>query len=300
MLSEAAHSVADTVTEVFLFVALKRGRSRRTRSTPSATGGDLLLGVHRVADDVPGRGRILVLPGHHDDHRARSRRATRSISYIVLAVSFVLEGISFRKAVKQVRGAARKWGVTPAAYLSRTTDTTVKAVTFEDAAALVGLVLAALGLFLEQMTGDPLWDGVSAITIGLLLLVVAYVLARANMSLLIGQSASPRIEQELGRRSPRWTTSTTSRSCSPRSSARGKILVAAKVDFDDDVNAGRHRADLRRGRAAPGRPARGCALRVPRPDRRRRQRPGPGPPARRPALTSGMLEGSPKLAWTCR
>ena len=93
-----------------------------------------------------------------------------------------------------MRGAARKWGVEPDGYLARTTDTTVKAVTFEDAAALVGLVLAALGLFLEQMTGDPLWDGVAAIAIGLLLLVVAFVLARANKSLLIGQSASPRIE----------------------------------------------------------------------------------------------------------
>ena len=54
-------------------------------------------------------------------------------------------------------------------YLRDTTDTTIKAVTFEDSAALVGLVLAALGLLLEQLTGDPLWDGLSAILIGVLL-----------------------------------------------------------------------------------------------------------------------------------
>jgi divalent metal cation (Fe/Co/Zn/Cd) transporter len=83
------------------------------------------------------------------------------------------------------------------------------------------------------MTGDPLWDGLSAIAIGLLLLVVAFVLARANMSLLIGQSASPRIEQELKAEIeamehvdgvPLLLTSVI---------GPGKILVAAKVDFDD-------------------------------------------------------------------
>ena len=59
----------------------------------------------------------------------------------------------------------------------------MKAVWFEDSAALVGLVLAALGLFLEQVTGDALWDGLAAILIGLLLVVVASTLARANVSL---------------------------------------------------------------------------------------------------------------------
>jgi divalent metal cation (Fe/Co/Zn/Cd) transporter len=152
----------------------------------------------------------------------------------VLAVSFVLEGASFLKAVKQVRGAAGKWGVSPKQYLQRTTDTTVKAVTFEDAAALVGLVLAALGLLLEQLTGDPLWDGISAVLIGILLVVVAYSLATANKSLLIGQSASPRIERELREEIaaldhvdgvPLLLTSII---------GPGKILVAAKVDFDDN------------------------------------------------------------------
>jgi cation diffusion facilitator family transporter len=172
----------------------------------------------------------------------RKEQGDPLVSYIVLGVSFVLEGISFRKAVRQVRGAARKWGVSPRGYLSRTTDTTVKAVTFEDAAALVGLVLAALGLFLEEVTGDALWDGLSAVAIGLLLLVVAYVLARANKSLLIGQSASPQIEKELKAEIaamehvddvPLLLTSVI---------GPGKILVAAKVDFDDTATV----ADIER------------------------------------------------------
>ena len=155
----------------------------------------------------------------------------------MLAVSFVLEGTSWLKAVRQVRGAARKWQVTPRRYLAATTDTTVKAVTFEDTAALIGLVFAALGLFLEHMTGNPMWDGIAAITIGVLLLLVAYSLARANASLLIGQSASPRIEEELRREIralphvedvPFLITSVI---------GPGQLVVAAKVDFADDATA---------------------------------------------------------------
>jgi cation diffusion facilitator family transporter len=233
MLSEAAHSVADTVTEVFLYVALKRGEKPPDEKHPFGYGRETYFWafIASLATFLVGAG-FSFYQGVTTVIE-RKPEGDPMISYIVLAVSFVLEGISFLKAVRQVRGAARKWGIRPGAYLNRTTDTTVKAVTFEDAAALVGLVLAALGLMLEQMTGDPLWDGISAIAIGVLLLVVAFVLARANKSLLIGQSASPRIEQELKAEIeamehvdgvPLLLTSVI---------GPGKILVAAKVDFDD-------------------------------------------------------------------
>ena len=137
-----------------------------------------------------------------------------------------------------MRSSARRWGTTPRRYLAETTDTTVKAVTFEDTAALIGLVLAALGLFLEQVTGDPVWDGLAAIVIGLLLIVVAVVLGRANVSLLIGQSVSPRIQAELKAEIaaldhvvdvPFLLTSVI---------GPAQLLVAAKVDFDDEASAG--------------------------------------------------------------
>ena len=233
MLSEAAHSVADTVTEVFLFIALKRGEKPPDEKHPFGYGRETYFWafIASLATFLVGAG-FSFYQGITTIIE-RKPEGDPMISYIVLAVSFVLEGISFLKAVRQVRGAARKWGVRPGTYLNRTTDTTVKAVTFEDAAALVGLVLAALGLMLEEMTGDPLWDGVAAVAIGLLLLVVAFVLARANKSLLIGQSASPRIEAELREEIaamphvdgvPLLLTSVI---------GPGKILVAAKVDFDD-------------------------------------------------------------------
>jgi cation diffusion facilitator family transporter len=238
MLSEAAHSVADTVTEVFLFVALKRGNRPPDAKHPFGYGRETYFWAFLASLATFGLGAGFSIWQGVTTIIEGEEQGDPLISYIVLAVSFVLEGASWLKAVRQVRGAARKWDVTPGEYLSGTTDTTVKAVAFEDTAALVGLVLAALGLFLEQVTGDPVWDGLSAIVIGLLLIVVATVLARANVSLLIGQSVSPRLQAELKAEIaaldhvvdvPFLLTSVI---------GPAQLMVAAKVDFDDDVSAG--------------------------------------------------------------
>jgi cation diffusion facilitator family transporter len=242
MLSEAAHSVADTVTEVLLFIALKRGNRAPDARHPFGYGRETYFWAFLASLATFGVGAgFSIVQGVRTILEGEEQGDPR-ISYIVLAVSFVLEGASWLKAVRQVRGAARKWRVSPGEYLSGTTDTTVKAVTFEDSAALVGLALAALGLFLEQVTGNPLWDGLSAVVIGLLLIVVAYVLARANISLLIGQSVSPRLQAELKEEIaaldhvvdvPFLLTSVI---------GPAQLLVAAKVDFDDDASA----ADIER------------------------------------------------------
>jgi cation diffusion facilitator family transporter len=242
MLSESAHSVADTVTEVLLFVALKRGTRAPDAKHPFGYGRETYFWAFIASLTTFGVGAGFSIVQGVRTILQGEEQGDPLISYIVLAVSFVLESGSLLKAVRQVRGSARKWRVTPGQYLATTTDTTVKAVAFEDSAALVGLVLAALGLFLEQVTGDPLWDGLSAILIGILLIVVAAVLARANVSLLIGQSVSPRLQAELREEIaaldhvvdvPFLLTSVI---------GPAQLLVAAKVDFDDDASA----ADIER------------------------------------------------------
>ena len=242
MLSEAAHSVADTVTEMLLFVALKRGNRPADVKHPFGYGRETYFWAFlaSLATLVAGAG-FSIAEGIRT-MLTREAGGPPLISFIVLAVSFVLEGVSWFRALRQVREAAEHWKTTPGRYLAVTTDTTVKAVTFEDSAALVGLVLAAAGLGLEQLTGNPLWDGLAAVAIGLLLIVVAGTLARANISFLIGQAASPRIEQELRAELaaldhvddvPMLVTSVI---------GPAQLLVAAKVDFDDDATV----ADIER------------------------------------------------------
>jgi len=109
----------------------------------------------------------------------------------------------------------------------------VRAVTLEDSAALVGLVLAAVGLTLTEVTGSSLWDGLGSVLIGVLLVVVAGSLARANTSLLVGRSAPLGVDRALRTELeslpdvmsvPVFVTSVTG----PR-----RLLVAAKVEFRD-------------------------------------------------------------------
>ncbi|MGY1668198.1 cation diffusion facilitator family transporter [Geodermatophilus sp. SYSU D00696] len=233
MLSEAAHSMADTVTEVLLFVALKRGDKPPDPRHPVGYGRETYFWALLACLATFTLGAGFSLYQGVETIVEGEEQGSPLVAYVVLAVSFVLEGASWLKAVRQVRGAARRWGTTPRRYLAATTDTTVKAVTFEDSAALVGLVLAALGLVLEQVTGDPVWDGVAAILIGVLLLLVAGSLARANVSLLIGQSIPRRLQDELREELlglpqvddvPVFLTTVI---------GPGRLAVMAKVDFAD-------------------------------------------------------------------
>ncbi len=233
MLSESAHSLADTVTEVLLFVALRRGSKPADELRPLGYGREAYLwsllaafatfvagGVVSVVDGVD---RILH-GGDSGDPR---------VAFVVLAVAFVLEGTSLLRALRQVRGSARRFRVRVRTFLEETTDTAIKAVTFEDSAALVGLVLAALGLGLTHLTGESFWDGASSVLIGVLLFVVAVSLARANSSLLVGRSAPLGLDEVLRTELeslpdvmsvPVFVTSVTG----PR-----RLLVAAKVEFRD-------------------------------------------------------------------
>jgi len=237
MLSEAAHSLADTITEVLLFIALKRGDRPADDRHPFGYGRETYFWAFMAslctfvlgAGFSVWQGISTILHGEE--------QGDPLVSYIVLAIAFVLEGSSLVKAVRQVRGAARKWRVSPARYLQATTDTTVKAVTFEDSAALVGLVLAALGLFLEHLTGSAVWDGAAAILIGLLLLAVAISLGRANVSLLIGQAASERIEEELRQEIAALPHVDDVSFLLTSVIGPGQLVVAAKVDFADDATA---------------------------------------------------------------
>lgn len=242
MMSEAAHSLADTITEVLLFVALKRGTRAPDERHPIGYGRETyfwaLLACLATFTLGAGfsfwQGITTILEGEEQGEPL--------IAYIVLAVSFVLEGASWLKAVRQVRSSARKWGTTSRRYLAQTSDTTVKAVTFEDSAALVGLVLAAVGLFMEQITGDPVWDGVAAILIGVLLLVVAGSLAKANVSLFIGQSISPRLQDELRRELEGLDQVSAVPVLMTTVIGPGQLIVMAKVDFDDTATV----ADIER------------------------------------------------------
>ena len=193
MLAEAAHSWADTGNEVFLYIAGRRAAKPPTVRHPLGFGRDTyvwsmfaavgLFTVGAAVSVLHGIGELGVKgPAEHP-----------IINYVVLAVSFVLEGVSFLRAFQQVRRSAGAAQQDLLDFALTTSDPTVRAVVFEDAAALVGIVIAAVGVGLHQVTENGIWDAVGSIAVGLVLGVTAILLIQQNRMFLIGEAVDPRI-----------------------------------------------------------------------------------------------------------
>jgi cation diffusion facilitator family transporter len=238
MISEAAHSLADTITEVFLFVALRRGAQPADEEHPFGYGkeGYVWAFIAAIFTFVGGAGFSIyhgVMTIVHGEHTGEYLW-----SYIVLVVSFVAEGTSFLRAKRQVAGESRRWGISPWRFLRLTPDTTVKAVYFEDSAALIGLLLAGAGLALSQLTGDEMWDGLASVAIGVLLFLVAGVLAKTNASLLVGRAVPRQMHKQIADDLNAIPIVVSVPTLLTMQLGPGDILVAAKVDFQDNVRGG--------------------------------------------------------------
>ena len=193
VLAEAAHSWADTGNEIFLLVAGRRSRRPPDRAHPLGHGREAYvwsllaavgLFVAGAAVSVTHGIQELVHPEPADDF---------VVGYVVIAVSFVLEGISFLQSVRQTKPDAQLFERDIIEQVAATSDPTLRAVFAEDAAALVGLVIAAAGLAAHQATGSATPDAVGSILVGLLLGVVAVVLIDRNREFIVGEAADPRV-----------------------------------------------------------------------------------------------------------
>src|SRR5947207_234253 len=160
LLSEAAHSVGDSVTEVLLLTALRRSRRPADRAHPFGHGKERYFWSLLAAVGILVFGAAYsVYQGLHTILTHRGEPTAPWVNYLVLGLSFVLEAVSFRQSVRQLRAEALREGATPRAYLRDPEDPTVKSVVLEDTAALIGLLLAFAGVGLHQLTGDVVWDG---------------------------------------------------------------------------------------------------------------------------------------------
>ncbi len=193
MLAEAAHSWADTGNEVFLLIAFRRSRRPPDRAHPLGHGREAYVWSLLAALGLFVAGAAVSVTHGVQELLHPAAASDFVVGYVVLAVSFVLEGISFLRSVRQARPTAELLDRDLIGAVMATSDPTLRAVFAEDSAALIGLVIAAVGLGLHELTGSSTPDAVGSILVGVLLAVVATVLIDRNREFLIGQEADPRI-----------------------------------------------------------------------------------------------------------
>jgi cation diffusion facilitator family transporter len=241
MLSEAAHSVADCTTEVLLYTALRRSGRRADRRHPFGYGKERFFWAMIAAVSVFVTGATYsIYEGIAtivENPRDPAEEQYAWVAFAVLGLSAVIEGISWRQAVKQVWQEKRELGLSLGAYLRLSDDPTVKSVLLEDSAALLGLAFAAVGVALHRATGSSVWDGIASVLIGLLLACVAYVLGRTNKNLLIGRAAEPRVMRAVYDHLASADEVDAVVDLQSMLTGTDSVLVCARVDFRDDLSA---------------------------------------------------------------
>src|SRR3982750_2197099 len=201
MMAEALHSLADTTNQIFLLLGMRFYRKPASEKHPFGYGKERFFWSFIAAIFIFGVGAtyaiyegIVKLSHPHPPENL-------GWAYGVLAASFVIESGSIALAIYQEVREARHEGMTFSEYLRESKDPTAKTVLFEDSAALVGIVIAAAGLYLTEHHAGPgggaYWDGVASISIGGVLAVVAFVLARSSKGLLLGEAATEKSREAI-------------------------------------------------------------------------------------------------------
>jgi cation diffusion facilitator family transporter len=196
MMAEALHSVADTTNQVFLLLGLRFYKRPASKKHPFGHGKERFFWSFIAAIFIFGVGATYAI--YEGIAKLRHPHTPEKLiwAYWVLAVSFVLEAASISLAIYQEMKEAHHEGLTFFQYLRESKDPTAKTVLFEDSAALLGIVIAAAGLYLTEHqigpSGGAFWDGLASITIGVILAIVAFVLARTSRGLLLGEAANPK------------------------------------------------------------------------------------------------------------
>ncbi len=197
LLAEAAHSVADSINEIFLLASLSRSRRRPDARHPFGYGKERYFWslLAAVGIFVTG-GCFSFYQGLHTWLAPSSEEVDFLVVYIVLGVALVAEGSSLLRALFQLRRQARAHHRPLAREIRHCEDPTLRTVLGEDSTAVLGVLLAAGGVAGHQFTGSALWEAGAATAIGALLIAVAFRLGREAESALVGQAVDPRLQRQ--------------------------------------------------------------------------------------------------------
>jgi cation diffusion facilitator family transporter len=195
MLAEAVHSLADTANQGLLLLGGKRAKRAATAEHPFGYGRDRFFYAFVVALLLFTLGSVFALYEGIEKLAHPGELTSPIVAIVILFVAIGLEGFSFRTAIhesRELKGQLSWWQ-----FIRQSTTPELPVVLLEDFGALIGLVLALLGVGLTLITGDGVFDALGTIAIGILLGVIAIVLIIEMKSLLIGEGARPPVVEAI-------------------------------------------------------------------------------------------------------
>jgi cation diffusion facilitator family transporter len=235
MLSEAVHSFVDTGNEVLLLYGMRVAKKKADRDHPAGYGRELYFWSFIVALLVfaLGAGVSIYQGVHRVLHPEPIENAL--VSELVLAASFLFEGYSWVVSLRQFNKVKGDLGYYEAFRKSK--DPPLFMVLFEDSAALIGIVIAAIGIALAARFDMPLADGISSILIGLVLACTSTLLARESKSLLIGEKADSKLIRSILDIANGACGKSRANGVLTIQMAPDEIMAAMSFEFDDALTA---------------------------------------------------------------
>lgn len=194
LLAEGLHSVVDTFNEVFLFLGLHLQKRPATPKYPLGFGRERYFWSFVAAMFIFAGGSLVSLYEGVEKFFHPHPIANLPWAIGTLAFALAAEGYSFYVGFSEFSGRADDLEMALYPYFKITRDPTLLTVILEDAGAIVGILIATVGILGTFLTGDGRWDGAASIGIGLVLAVLAFVLGGRSRSLLLGVSAAPFVQ----------------------------------------------------------------------------------------------------------
>jgi cation diffusion facilitator family transporter len=236
MLTEGVHSLVDSGNQILLLYGQAKSRRPADAAHPFGYGRELYFWAFVVAILIFAVGAGVSIYEGWLHIIAPEPLRDPTVNYIVLGIAALMEGTSWAIAVREFDGqrGTRGWWQS----VRRSKDPAGFIVLFEDSAALVGLAIAAVGVWASHYLGDPRLDGIASVAIGCVLGGVAVLLAREAKGLLIGESADIAIIQTVWRLLDREPAITAVNHIRTIHTAPDAVFVAISADFADDLRMG--------------------------------------------------------------
>jgi cation diffusion facilitator family transporter len=235
MLAEAAHSIADTLDQVVLLASLRLGRRPADDEHQFGHGKERFFWAFVAAVWIFFAGAVFSIAQGVLALRGGTAIGDPTVSFGVLAVAFVAEGVSLRRAARQLRDGARRSQTTFGRFVRDVRDPAPRIVLLEDAAAVAGILVAAAGLGATVLTGSEVFDALASIGVGLILAAAAVGVGAHAKALLRGEAAWPEMRQFLEQQIESHPEVVSVADLRTMHIGPDDVLVAGRVEFQDDL-----------------------------------------------------------------